>query len=479
MRQLRELAEVVKVWAGNDDRVRALLWYGTQALGSSSPFSDIDAAILHWGPAAEVVESLRQQLGQRVREWVHLQGRGEAALWVDETLTKIDLRLVASPEALHAMAVSMDVPSPRFVAVLDKDHACGELLRLASAPAGRDASSLVDGEIEKFLIGFEAASNAHRRSDGYRFYFEYNLAFHRLARLVELARGNGDYLFLPRMLLSGRLDHQEQVEYRDLHGVLYLPKAPDQKRRLAGAFLKIVRELAARFPLRRSIDSIASFLAAVQSRDLFFNVRDFAAAFGGQVRSGRLFRASTLSRWAGTPELDGWLTRHGVVKIVDFRDPEEASAAGLAYPPDMVDRLAISSLPLSGRPVAREESEPLGEIYYRLFRAHLENVVAALQIVAEARDGSVAVHCHVGKDRTGWFCATIGLLLGLDEEKIVDDYLLSGQGVREAAIRIFLARVAAAGGASRLCAAAGFGADGLAALRRRLLVEDGCTLGTG
>jgi hypothetical protein len=478
MRDLKELAEVVRAWAANEDRVRALLWYGTQALGTFSPFSDIDAAILHRGHASDVVESLRQHLGQRVRECVHVHGRGEAALWVDEALTKIDLRLVADPGELHAMATSMDVPAPRFFAVLDKDHACGELLRLASVPGGKDPAALVDAEIEKFLVGFEAASNAHRRSDGYRFYFEYNLAFHRLARLVELARGDGDYLFLPRMLLSGRLDHQEQIEFRDLHGVLYLPRASEQKRKLSGAFLKIVRELAVRFPLRRSVDSMASFLAAVQGRDLFFNVRDFAAAFGGQVRSGRLFRTSTLSRWAGTPELDGWLTRHRVVQVVDFRDPEEA-AAGLPYPSGLAERLAVSSLPLSGRPIATEAPEPLGEVYYRLFQAHLDNVVAALRIVAEARDGAVVVHCHVGKDRTGWFCATIGLLLGLDEERIVDDYLRSGQGTREESIRIFLARVNAAGGATRLCAAAGFGADGLAALRSRLLQEDGCTLGDG
>mgnify|MGYP002777651532 CR=1 FL=1 len=478
MQHLRELAEVVRVWAANEDRVRALLWYGTQALGTFSPFSDVDAAILHRGDPAEVVESLRLELGQRVRECAHVHGRGEAALWVDDALTKVDLRLVADPNELHAMAISMDVPAPRFVAAVDKDEACGELLRLASLRGEINPAALVDDEIEKFLVGFEAASNAHRRSDGYRFYFEYNLALHRLARLVELARGDGDYLFLPRMLLPGRLGHQEQIEFRELHGVLYLPRAPEQKRKLADTFLKFVRELAVRFPLRRSVESMASFLAAVQSRDLFFNVRDFAAAFGGQVRSGRLFRTSTLSRWAGSPELDGWLTRHRVEKVVDFRDPEEA-AASLPYPSDLASRLGVASLPLSGRPIAAESPQPLGEVYFRLFQAHLDSVVAALRIVAEVRDGAVAVHCHVGKDRTGWFCATIGLLLGLDEERIVDDYLRSGQGTREESIRTFLALVATAGGAARLCAAAGFGPADVAALRRRLIDVDGHALGDG
>lgn len=472
MQHLRKLAEAVRVWAANEGRVRALLWYGTHALGTVSSFSDVDAAILHRGDPAEVIESLRLKLGQRVRECVYLHGRGTAALWVDDALTKIDLRLVADPNELHTMATSLDVPVPRFVAAIDKDHACSELLRLASLRGEEDPAALVDEEIEKFLVGFEAASSAHRRSDGYRFYFEYNLALHRLARLVELARGDGEYLFLPRMLLPGRLGHQEQIEFRELHGVLYLPRAPEQKRKLADAFLKFVRELAVRFPLRRSVESMASFLAAVQSRDLFFNVRDFAAAFGGEVRTGRLFRTSTLSRWAGTPELDGWLTRHRVEKVVDFRDSEEAGV-GLPYPSDLAARLGVTSLPLSGRPMAVESPQPLGEAYFRLFQAHLDSVVAALRIVAELRDGAVVVHCHLGKDRTGWFCATIGLLLGLDEERIVDDYLRSGQGTREESIRTFLSLVTTAGGAARLCAAAGFGPSEVAALRRRLIDVDG------
>lgn len=472
MRHLRELAEVVRIWAANDDRVRALLWYGTQALGTSSPFSDVDAAIVHRGQAAEVVESLRQQLGQRVRECVHVHGRGEAALWVDEALTKIDLRLVAHPDDLHAMATSMDVPAPRFVAVLDKDEACGELIGLASVRGGTDPAALIDGEIEKFLIGFEAASNAHRRSDGYRFYFEYNLALHRLARLVELARGNGDYLFLPRMLLSGLLGQEEQIEFRELHGVLYLPRAQEQKRKLAGAFLKIVRELAERFRLRRSIDSMASFLAAVQSRDLFFNVRDYADAFDGRVARGRLFRASALSRWAGTPELDNWITRHRVVKVVDFRDPEEA-AANLPYTDELAAKLGVVSEPLSRCPRALRApaTASLGATYFRLFSTHLANVISALRIVAEPRSGAVVVHCHVGKDRTGWFCATVGLLLGLDVDRVVDDYLRSGQDTREDSIRDFLGLLAAAGGVRALLAEAGYGQAEVDILRRRLLVQ--------
>lgn len=474
MRHLIELSETVRQWAETEDRVRALLWYGTQALGTFTVFSDVDVAVVHRDSSGEVVDSLRQFLGSRVRECVHLDGRGEAALWVDDALTKIDLRLVGAVADLRAMANSLDVPAPRFVAALDKDRSCGEILREAEVRRTRDPSTSADEEIEKFLVGFEAASNAHRRSDGYRFYFEYNLALHRLARLVELARGNGEYLFLPRMLLSKRLGKQEQAEFRALHGVLYLPEAPTQKRRLAAAFLQVVEELRTRYLLRRPVEALRTFLDKIQSRDLFFNVRDFADAFAGSVLPGRVFRTSTLSRWIGTPELDGWIERHRVVKAVDFRNPEEA-ATTLPYSSGLAERLAVVSLPLSGRP--RTSSAPvtqsLGQMYYRQFRAHLDNVVAALRVLAEPRDGAVAVHCHVGRDRTGWFCATLGLLLGLEEELIVDDYLRSGQDTRDESIRDFLALVAGDGGAASLLAVGGLQQAEVVALRRRLLADPG------
>jgi hypothetical protein len=473
MRHLIDLAEEVRRWAELEDRVRALLWYGMQALGTWTAFSDVDAAVIHCGTSRDVVDSLRRFLGDRVRECVHLDGRGEAALWVDDALTKIDLRLVGSATDLHPMAASLDVPAPRFVSAVDKDQACWELLRTAAQTKTRDPATVVDEEVEKFLVGFEAASNAHRRSDGYRFYFEYNLALHRLARLIELARGSGEYLFLPRMLLSARLDRSEQVEFRDLHGVLYLPKAPEQKRKLAGMFLKVVAELQSKFPLRRQMETMRTFLDAIQRRDLFFNVRDFAGAFSGKVLSGRLFRTSALSRWEGTPELDSWLERHRIVKVVDFRDPEEA-AGTLPYSQAMAKRLAVEVLPLSGPPRNAPKAAPRsqGETYFRLFRAHLGSVAAALRVVAGPRDGAVVVHCHVGKDRTGWFCATLGLLLGLNEESLVDDYLRSGQDTKPAVIREFLALLAESGGAARWLAEAGFGPQEVAALRSRLLPLD-------
>jgi protein-tyrosine phosphatase len=69
-----------------------------------------------------------------------------------------------------------------------------------------------------------------------------------------------------------------------------------------------------------------------------------------------------------------------------------------------------------------------------------------MRAIAGNSEGSTVVHCHVGKDRTGWFCAALGLLLGLPEEQVIHDYMLSGQGVEASAIRYFIQAVRDAGG---------------------------------
>ncbi|MCE9635764.1 MAG: tyrosine-protein phosphatase [Planctomycetes bacterium] len=473
MRHLTQLADDVRRWAEGEDAVRAVLWYGTLALGRSSPHSDVDAAVVHRGTASDVVASLQRFLGDRVREVAFIASRGEAAIWVDEALTKIDLRTAGSPDDLVSMATSPDVPAPRFVVVLDKDGSCGEIAEAAAAQLPRDLGALVNEEIEKFLVAFEAASNAHRRSDGYRFYFEYNLALHRLARLVELARGGDAYLFLPRMLLSGRMRRDEQERFRALHGELYLPEAAALKQRLVDAFLDAIDEVARRFAVRRDRDSLRRFLNSVLERDLFYNLRDFADAFDGRVRRGVLFRGSTLSRWTGTPELNAWLSARNVRRVLDFRDADEAKAKH-AYPADWTLRLDVRALPLSAKPGARgaPSGRPIGEGYYRTFLAHLSNVAGALRMIADPVDGAVVVHCYAGKDRTGWFCAALALLLGLDGEFIVDDFLRSGQDTKEPAIREFLELVQEGGGAESHLDRAGFVASDVARLRGRLLAAD-------
>ena len=450
MRHLQRLGEDLIEWGRHEPRVRAILWYGSMARGDTSAHSDLDAAVVlrEGTDTTDIVRSFPGHFGHRVRACSHIESRGEATLWVDETMTKVDLQLVCAPESLAWLADSPDITPPRLVVALDKEEICGVLVDRAAKTVVRDVKRVAVEEIEKFLVAFEACSSAHRRSDGYQFYFQYNLALHRLARLVELSRGEPEFLYLPKLLLPRRMSLPEQIRWRELRGTIYLPEANEAKRRLAAAFMQTVVELGGRVPIRRTSDDLRRFLEAIILRDLFFNVRDFADAYEGAVRRGRLFRTSTLTRWQQEPLLRQWLADRNVRTIIDFRNPVELAEEKARYPEELLTNIRYLSLPLSGppRPEATPRPKDAGRAYERLFFAQAANVVEAMRAIADNSEGGTVVHCHVGKDRTGWFCAALGLLLGLSEEHVIHDYMLSGQGVEASAIQYFIQAVRNAGG---------------------------------
>ncbi len=62
-----------------------------------------------------------------------------------------------------------------------------------------------------------------------------------------------------------------------------------------------------------------------------------------------------------------------------------------------------------------------------------------------ARQSSALVHCTTGKDRTGWATASLLLLLGLDEDAVFHEYLLTNEQLLPAFASIF-DKFTAAGG---------------------------------
>lgn len=62
--------------------------------------------------------------------------------------------------------------------------------------------------------------------------------------------------------------------------------------------------------------------------------------------------------------------------------------------------------------------------YLEVAEDGVEEIAAALRLVAEARDGLV-FHCASGKDRTGQLAALVLALLGVPDETIVEDYTLT------------------------------------------------------
>lgn len=180
------------------------------------------------------------------------------------------------------------------------------------------------------------------------------------------------------------------------------------------------------------------------------NLRDaggLPAAGGARVRSGLVYRSGQLDRLD-----DGALEQFaglGVATVVDLRTDAERTAGPDRLPagvelvvanvlgdhgsaiPAQLPKLIRSPADVE-RAVADGVVRRLFEQTYREF-VTLPSARAAYALlfrrIADAEEGAgpLLFHCTAGKDRTGWAAATLQLLLGVEEEAVLDDFLRSDE----------------------------------------------------
>ncbi|MFE4458767.1 tyrosine-protein phosphatase [Nocardia tengchongensis] len=166
-----------------------------------------------------------------------------------------------------------------------------------------------------------------------------------------------------------------------------------------------------------------------------FNFRDLGGARtvgGSTVREGVLLRSAQLSRIddAGLATL-GTL---GVTDIHDLRGHAEIEYIGHDVVPAGV-RLQVTPFdsrmgqtpPHEARDQATAQAHML-EVY-RQFPALPEAHVAIKALADSVLTGTALVHCAAGKDRTGWAVATLLRAVGVTEDDVYADYLLSNAAV--------------------------------------------------
>jgi len=163
------------------------------------------------------------------------------------------------------------------------------------------------------------------------------------------------------------------------------------------------------------------------SFDACFNFRDlggYETNDGRRVRWGSLFRSDTL-QWLS----DGDLARVralGLRTVVDLR-----SSAELARGPARLGDVTAHHTPLfeaHALPFQPAEltsvAPPPGETYLAIAAAGAGALGAAVRAIAQG-EHPVAFFCQAGRDRTGMLAAILLSVLGVPDETIVADYLLT------------------------------------------------------
>lgn len=127
-----------------------------------------------------------------------------------------------------------------------------------------------------------------------------------------------------------------------------------------------------------------------------------------------------------TEEEMRWLLDNGVTTVFDLRDESEWKA----HPCPLEDNAAFGYIhaPVSGGGAVPATPEDVAPSYIRMVDGQLADT--ARKILASK--SGVIYFCAAGKDRTGVLTALLLRVMGMTDEYIIDDYLLSGENMREA-----------------------------------------------
>src|ERR1700682_1362034 len=169
------------------------------------------------------------------------------------------------------------------------------------------------------------------------------------------------------------------------------------------------------------------------------NFRDLAgypARDGRIVRWRQIFRSNHLGHL--TADDVEVLRGLGVKSAFDFRGTEERAAALCG-----VEEIVVHSLPIeptvvaalrarlaSGAPLSSAAAlDVMRDSYRNYVRHNTQNFRALFAHLLEDR-APLVIHCTAGKDRTGFACALILHALGVPDDLIAQDYLLTNRFYR-------------------------------------------------
>jgi protein-tyrosine phosphatase len=169
--------------------------------------------------------------------------------------------------------------------------------------------------------------------------------------------------------------------------------------------------------------------------DNFRDLGGYETSGGRVVRWDRLYRTSDLSRLTRS-DLE-YLNQFDVKLVCDLRSQRER----IARPDRRIDDdPAILDLPVDQEGVDPEEmrrkirtgglvalgiEQTMRDVYRAFVTDYSQEWNAMFQRLVDQENLPTVVHCTVGKDRTGFAAALVLLALGVPEETVFEDYLMT------------------------------------------------------
>jgi protein tyrosine/serine phosphatase/predicted nucleotidyltransferase len=322
--------------------------------------------------------------------------------------------------------------------------------------------------VDKFIYEFESCSGMHRRSDGYQFYFFYNIALQVAIQLNHLSKGYSKFNFLPKYFIANILTKEEQETFYNLKGTLFLPEANQQKRKLLDFFYAAIETKVK----PEKLEEVKKFCEWLYHRDFLWNFRDIST-HNSKIKSGRIYRTATMTIFQHENRFDELLNEKQIKTVIDLRADKEIEE--LPYHEQTLSKFKYIKAQLDpwNQPEWFKEKHHQGtneEIAYRFFAIGCnDQIKIAMEAIINEELGSVAVHCFAGKDRTGIFITMLHLLADTPMEIIYADYLASEVDVKISRLNLVLNIITEKGGIEPYLLSCGLTDNQISKLKQKLL----------
>lgn len=442
MRQL-ELIKQLPAWLKGIPSIDGAVLFGSFARGEGNANSDVDVAVFGDPDILlPLLEKAAPQLGVAISRVLCVRMRSKIVVYFQAEHFRLEIMAYRDLEEFHRNYIGSAIPVERVGEIILLDRTGEFLTQLVQRHSERVPES-IEALVNKFLYEFEAASSYHRRSDGYRFQFFYQIALHVHVQLLCRLHGDSRFDFLPRYIMPALGSDETRKRLYALSPTMYLPEANGKKKALADWFTEVLNEL--KYP---DAENIAQWLEHIIERDYFWNFRD-ASLHVSSIKPGRLYRTATLSLFQQDEKYKELVATKGISTIIDLRADREVSES--SYSGEWIKNLRYVRAPLDpwNQPDWFREKYHYGtneDIAYRFFLLGCKPMIRAALTAIAQNEGACAIHCFAGKDRTGIVMCLIHLLLGIPEEQWMTDYLASEVDMKPHRMKELQAYVESEGG---------------------------------
>lgn len=460
----------MKILAENNN-IKSAILYGSFARQGEGANSDIDLAILVEDDfeSTKLIQELNNLLFQfDILHVFYIKLRNKIAVYF-ENIPKIEIAVLYKIEDFKRNYHGSNIPADLISTTIlfDKTDTINDFLQPLSVLKHKlNKEQIISDLIDKFVYEFESCSYNHSRSDAYKFYFFYNIAFHTAVQLKYLSKGKTQFYFLPKNFAVKNFTDKEQREnFYELAGSTYLRDGNTKKRKLLDFFYSSVELLK-----YSDLDNVKTVLEKLFERDFFWNFRDISK-FNPKAKQKNIFRTSSPTSYQKDKFLLKYFQDNNVKTIIDLRAEREITKN--PYQNNFIQNYKYVKAPFDpwNQPEWFKNTQHYGtdtEIAYRFFvMACKKEVNKIFETIIETK-GAVVIHCLAGKDRTGFVILLINMLLETPYKTMLTDYLASELDAEEAKFKIYYNNILKEGGIVKYLSSCGLNEDKLNTIKQRL-----------